>query len=498
MRASSPLLLRFLFLSFLASSSKSMSAPATARKVSVGVIGGGAAGLAAARAFGKIFPAAEVDVFEKGAAVGGVWNYKHLDKHLSKKEKSSKSQPMYRHLKTNLPKELMAYREFPFQEEEASYVSHESVQRYLSSYASHFALLERIKFCAEVVALEFAPEAGAGESNSGRKVVVRWRQHRQGGAGGALERQRTYDHVVVANGHYALASVPRQLCDLRDNFAGDVVHAIEYDAAGDEFAGKTILCVGGRASGTDIARELSRVARRVYVSDSKIENLAREGEGNVFPCPRTTGLLDSDPGKILLDDGTVLDDVDIVVLCTGYDYEFPFMGDNVGLSNEVGERRVGPLYKQLFHARHPTLSFIGLPHSVVPFPLFEFQAEAVASAAKCDFRSLPPAREREISAAADFNAGGPSGTRVLDTHYLSDFQWDYCREMCAMSGTLVDDKVRKFIETNEEIYNHSSASRKGSPLGGNDAYREVKYARDTVNFSSWSVVKSPSASRTTA
>ena len=37
---------------------------------------------------------------------------------------------------------------------------------------------------------------------------------------------------------------------------------------------------------------------------------------------------------------------------------------------------VKPLYEQLWHAQYPSLTFIGLQHSVVPFPFFELQAEA--------------------------------------------------------------------------------------------------------------------------
>lgn len=37
------------------------------------------------------------------------------------------------------------------------------------------------------------------------------------------------------------------------------------------FAGKTVLCVGGRASGSDLAREISLHADHVYLSDTTCE-----------------------------------------------------------------------------------------------------------------------------------------------------------------------------------------------------------------------------------
>lgn len=46
--------------------------------------------------------------------------------------------------------------------------------------------------------------------------------------------------------------------------------------------------------------------------------------------------------------------------CTGYGYSFPFL-DGSGLLTAPTLERVHPLYEQLFHVDHPSLSFIGLP-----------------------------------------------------------------------------------------------------------------------------------------
>jgi Flavin-binding monooxygenase-like len=88
-------------------------------------------------------------------------------------------------------------------------------------------------------------------------------------------------------------------------------------------------------------------------------------------------------------------EVDTVILCTGYDYSFPFLESACSSSSSSSsssstnsytkldlswsDKHVQPLYQQIFHTQRTDLSFIGLPHSVVPFPLFELQAKLVAA-----------------------------------------------------------------------------------------------------------------------
>ena len=47
---------------------------------------------------------------------------------------------LHRDLHTNLPKELMAFPDFPFPESERSFVHHSEVRTYLEQYAAHFSL----------------------------------------------------------------------------------------------------------------------------------------------------------------------------------------------------------------------------------------------------------------------------------------------------------------------------------------------------------------------
>jgi cation diffusion facilitator CzcD-associated flavoprotein CzcO len=56
---------------------------------------------------------------------------------------------------------------------------------------------------------------------------------------------------------------------------------------------KTVLCIGGRASGTDIAREISCVARKVYVSERGAAVEGWPGREKVEVVGGTVGLVES-------------------------------------------------------------------------------------------------------------------------------------------------------------------------------------------------------------
>ena len=102
------------------------------------VIGGGAAGLCAARhlkATADFIPV----VYEQSSEIGGTWVYDPktgIDPLTQLPIHSS----MYQNMKTNLPKEVMAFPDFPFPDSSASFLKHQQVRTYLEDYSQHFKL----------------------------------------------------------------------------------------------------------------------------------------------------------------------------------------------------------------------------------------------------------------------------------------------------------------------------------------------------------------------
>lgn len=483
------------------------STNATTQKLRVAIVGAGASGLAAARVFSRngIAPT----ILEQNNYSGGVWKYNEGDA----------GSPMYRGLRTNLPKEIMAFREFPFPtagkrhcstatskeskqgdydsgyEYDPSFVTHETVQQYLEDYQANFDLTQYIHYGSQVQKLEVLKDTKSGASPSTEvwpQIRLEWKQQhqqqQQNNSDDTLEKSTfktgTFDAVLVCNGHYAKPAFTK-IKGFDEYFQGTTIHSVSYDNPAN-FKGQRVLCVGGRASGSDLAREISEFAEHVYLSDSTCQHQAGETKGNVTVVPPTRGV--KADGSISFEDcPTVNPTVDCIIFCTGYDYAFPFLEHHDDTTKSIlqavpGERRVMPLYEQLWHARYPTLAFLGVPHSVVPFPEVEFQAEAIhaqyTTRTVVSDSPLPVLDERLQIAEQDGQSGGAKENgRIQDTHYLGGTQWDYCRRLAKLAG-VYNESVDEYIATNQAIYQHSWEGRKGAFAAGPDTYRDVDYRRN--------------------
>jgi len=342
----------------------------------VAVIGAGAGGLVCARELLRegITPV----VFEAGARIGGTWVYD---------EKPGQHGAMYASLRTNLPTDVMAFSDHAF---EASRVfpGHAEVLGYLEGFAERFALLGHVRLRQRVQGL--ALDEG------------RFRLHVEGA-------REMFDAVAVCNGHYH-----RPVRPAFDGFTGRVTHSHDYRTP-DTFVGRRVALLGAKSSGIDISGELATVADAVWLSGRDVVG-SRPREG-IELCPPIVSAEGSD---LLLEGGGRLSRVDDLLLCTGYDYAFPFLA-NADIV-DVEPKWVSPLWLDVVSIRAPKVAFVGLPFQVVPFPLMELQsrlfaqllsgrvappseevmwAEHRASIAALDARGVPP-RERFKYGARQF------------------------------------------------------------------------------------------------
>ena len=125
---------------------------------------------------------------------------------------------------------------------------------------------------------------------------------------------------------------------------------------------------------------------------------------------------------------------------------------------------VAPLYEHVFPPAAPTLSFIGLPWKVVPFPMFELQATWVARV--LSGAAQLPARDEMMCAAADALARVAPAGGVLRRYahaMTQEEQFDYDDRVAAAAGAPPLPPWRR------AMYAANSRSKRARP----DSYRDV-------------------------
>lgn len=126
------------------------------RSVRAAVIGAGVAGLCMAREL--LREGHRVVIFEKADRVGGMWIYDpriESDPLGSDPTREIVHSSLYRSLRTNLPRQLMGFVDYPLPKQEngdpRAFPGHEEMLWFLNKFAHDFGLVELVKFNTEVI-----------------------------------------------------------------------------------------------------------------------------------------------------------------------------------------------------------------------------------------------------------------------------------------------------------------------------------------------------------
>ncbi|KAI8426007.1 hypothetical protein MSG28_004983 [Choristoneura fumiferana] len=255
--------------------------------------------------------------------------------------------------KTNLPKEIMGFPDFPIPESDKSYLPAKDMLAFLQLYADKHGVTQHIKFKHHVQFVK--PRATA----TGEVWDVTFKSLETG-----VSETREYDYVFVCNGHYNTPFIPN-IPGLKE-FQGDIMHSHDYRVP-DIFTNKRVLVVGAGPSGMDIALEVTTVASRVILSHHLKEQPKTVFPDNLVQKPDVERL---EGNQAVFLDGSE-EEVDVVFLCTGYLYNFPFLHASCGVV--VDDNCVEPLYKHLVNIQHPSMCFVGVPYYVCAFSMFDLQ-----------------------------------------------------------------------------------------------------------------------------
>jgi Flavin-binding monooxygenase-like len=186
------------------------------------------------------------------------------------------------------------------------------------------------------------------------------------------------------------------LSQYQDLFPARIVHSKIYRTP-QVYKNKKVLVIGNSASGHDVAADLVSTADLpVYQS----RRSASRWDGSEPPPgtewkPVIREYLPS--GRIVFEDDTYLDDIDVVIYCTGYKPSYPFWNvQNNG--REIWDYEKNKLFKTYLHTffqDFSTLGIVGVPR-VLTFRSFEYQAIALARLfANRQTVKLPNVREQE-------------------------------------------------------------------------------------------------------
>ncbi|WAR13461.1 LOW QUALITY PROTEIN: GSXL4-like protein [Mya arenaria] len=378
---------------------------------------GGAAGLCALRLLSACGERFEPVGFEQLNGIGGTWRY--TDHKGTMANGISVHSSMYKNLKTNIPKEVMAFPGFPFPRNLPSFVRHEDVLQYLEDYYQHYGQYKYLKLRTKVDLVEPVTEGAKTQWS----VTYSSENHTQTGQ---------FDAVIVCNGH-------------------------DYRVP-DVYKDKVVVCLGAAASGQDVSLDIATSAKKSRNCVTK-----QRVSADWYCSPhRETAVFTN--GKE--------EPVDVIMLCTGYRYSFPFLSPNCALNIE--DERVTPLYKHIIHTRYPTLSFIGICKTICPFPQFQNQLKFVLATLDGSL-SLPSEAEMETDTEEDFRARLMEGLPVRHAHLMGPRQWAYNDMLAHMGGFERSRQLYRICMMKfTGVTDLPGYKRKQYRLTGEDSFEEIE------------------------
>ncbi|KAI1700047.1 flavin-binding monooxygenase-like domain-containing protein [Ditylenchus destructor] len=210
------------------------------------IIGAGVSGLPSAR-WAKAYGIEPV-VFDKLDRIGGLWIYKPVETDIGSVMKSTI---------INTSKEMTAYSDFPPPADYANFMHNRQMLSYFEQYTEHHGLYPHIRFRHTVLSIRRADDY----ATSGKwRVEFRDDNHPENGT-----QVEIFDCVLLCQGHHAKPNYTGTDWPGRDSFQGNIIHSHGYkDSKGFEDSVSVVVGVGN--SGVDVAVELSRVCKQVYVS----------------------------------------------------------------------------------------------------------------------------------------------------------------------------------------------------------------------------------------
>lgn len=182
-----------------------------------------------------------------------------------------------------------------------------------------------------------------------------------------------FDYVIVATGHFSVPNVPS--FPGIGQFPGRIMHSHDFRNAS-QFEKQTLLVVGSSYSAEDIALQTLKYGAKKIVVSYKTKPMGFKWPEQITEKPLLTKI----EGKTVhFKDGSK-DDVDAIILCTGYLFSFPFLEEKLRLKSANVLFPAG-LYKSILwtQAGNNKLLYIGMQDQFYTYTMFDAQAKWVVN-----------------------------------------------------------------------------------------------------------------------
>ena len=375
----------------------------------VAIVGTGPSGLSqlvafeAARKKGAKMP--EIVAFEKQSDWGGLWNYTWrtgLDENGEPVHSS-----MYRYLWSNGPRECLEFADYSFdrhfRQPIPSFPPREVLFDYITGRARNRGVRKYIRFATPVRFVEY--------NNKTEKFKVTYEE-----LSDRVARSENFDFVIVATGHFSIPNVPK--FEGVERFPGRVLHGHDFRDA-QEFAGKNLLVVGASYSAEDIALQCHKYGAKHVTMCWRTKPMGFHWPKGMDERPLLTKI----EGRTAHFKDGWKQEIDAIILCTGYQHHFPFLEEKLRLKTR---NRLNPpgLYKGVFWEKNPKLMYIGMQDQFYTFSMFDAQAwlarDFILGRAKLPSRAK---MEKETAAWMAREEALKNPTEMID------FQTDYMKDL---------------------------------------------------------------------
>ena len=360
----------------------------------VAIIGAGVAGIAAAKSAleENLIPV----VFERDEAIGGVWRVNN-----------GYAWPS---MEVNISRYTNVFSDFPWNDSEKAFPPVGVVNQYLHEYIEHFKLKDYFRLKCNVTCI----------NKKNEKWEVTWKHD-----------DKTYTELFDTLVWPKWRVPHRPVFSGMENFSNTIIHSSEFRTA-DKFKNKKVVVIGNGSSGIAISEEMANaganvinvfrkpkwiISRSLPIGDSSLPRdlfntrayypersyekmLSSCGEQNEIPNLRMyknsvfgktvqinyvelvkakkiltmLSEIDSfDKNTLVLKNGQSIDNIDVVVLCTGYQLDLSCFSSELDINPQPLE-----LYEETFPLM-PNLAFLGFIANGrgSAFPLLELQARFV-------------------------------------------------------------------------------------------------------------------------